>query len=65
MEDYFAMSGSKFLVVLVVMRVRNKIFNAILLTDGYSKQATYSTNIKYISYFGKYVKEAKMEKKGI
>jgi micrococcal nuclease len=45
--------------------IRNKMFNAILLTNGYAKQATYNPDIKYSGYFGKYVKEAKMEKKGI
>ncbi|KZL88489.1 thermonuclease family protein [Clostridium magnum] len=45
--------------------IRNKMFNAILLANGYARQATYIPDIKYSGYFGEYVKEAKMESKGI
>lgn len=41
------------------------MFNAIFLANAYAKQAIYMPDIKYRSYFDKYVKEAKIEERGI
>lgn len=45
--------------------IRCKMFNAILLINGYAEQATYSPDVKYRSYFGKFEKEARGEREGI
>jgi len=39
--------------------IRNKIFNAILLLEGYAQIMTVPPNVKYVDYFRVYQREAR------
>jgi len=45
--------------------IRSKMFNAILLLEGYAQVATYPPNVKYVDYFTKYQTEAREASKGL
>ncbi|MEW8957829.1 MAG: thermonuclease family protein [Moorella sp. (in: firmicutes)] len=45
--------------------IRDKMFNAILLLEGYAQVATYPPNVKYVDYFTKYQAEAREGNKGL
>uniref|UniRef100_A0A7V3ZJH7 TNase-like domain-containing protein n=1 Tax=Dictyoglomus thermophilum TaxID=14 RepID=A0A7V3ZJH7_DICTH len=45
--------------------IRNKMFNAILLLEGYAQVMTVPPNVKYVDYFLKFQKEARESKKGL
>lgn len=45
--------------------IRDKMFNARLLLDGYAQLATYPPNVKYVDYFRKYQAEARDGNKGL
>ncbi len=45
--------------------IREKMFNALLLLDGYAQVATYPPNVKYVDYFTKYQAEAREGNKGL
>lgn len=45
--------------------IRTKMFNAILLQNGYAQIATYPPDVKYVNYFTKFNKEARQYKKGL
>lgn len=40
-------------------KIRVKMFNAILLLNGYAQVATYPPDVKYVDYFTKFQKEAR------
>lgn len=46
-------------------KIRTKMFNAILLLEGYAQVMTVQPNIKYADYFVKFQKEAFQEKRGL
>ncbi|MFN6992365.1 MAG: thermonuclease family protein [Fervidobacterium sp.] len=45
--------------------IREKMFNAILLLNGYAQVMTIQPNVKYTDYFVKFQKEAVKEKRGL
>jgi micrococcal nuclease len=45
--------------------IRDKMFNARLLLDGYAQLATYPPNVKYVDHFRKYQAEARDGNKGL
>ena len=45
--------------------VRDKMFNGILLRDGYANQATFPPDVKYQEYFRLIEEKAREEKKGL
>jgi micrococcal nuclease len=45
--------------------IRNKMFNAILLLEGYAQIMTVPPNIKYVDYFRVYQQEAREQNKGL
>lgn len=45
--------------------VKTKMFNAILLANGYIDQKTEQSNVKYVNYFKEFCTEAKENKKVI
>jgi endonuclease YncB( thermonuclease family) len=45
--------------------IRNKMFNAILLLEGYAQVMTVPPNVKYVDYFLKFQKEARENNKGL
>ncbi|MGB9788504.1 MAG: thermonuclease family protein [Dictyoglomus turgidum] len=45
--------------------IRSKMFNAILLSEGYAQVMTVPPNVKYVDYFVKFQKEARENKKGL
>jgi endonuclease YncB( thermonuclease family) len=45
--------------------IRNKMFNAILLLEGYAQVMTDPPNVKYVDYFLKFQKEARENNKGL
>ena len=47
------------------IEIREKLFNAELLLEGYAQLFTYPPDVKYISYFTQFEKEAKQNEKGL
>lgn len=45
--------------------IRTKMFNAVLLLEGYAQVATYPPDVKYVDYFTKFQKEAREADKGL
>ncbi len=45
--------------------IRNKLFNANLILNGYAEVATYPPDIKYVNHFINFEKEARKENKGL
>jgi micrococcal nuclease len=45
--------------------IRNKMFNAILLLEGYAQIMTVPPNVKYVDYFRTYQQEAREQNKGL
>jgi micrococcal nuclease len=45
--------------------IREKMFNAILLLDGYAQQMTVPPDVKYAGYFRKFEREARENNKGL
>ncbi|SFE00872.1 micrococcal nuclease [Thermoanaerobacter thermohydrosulfuricus] len=45
--------------------IKNKMFNAILLLEGYAQIMTVPPNIKYVDYFRTYQQEAREQNKGL
>lgn len=45
--------------------IRNKMYNAQLLLEGYAEVSTYPPDIKYINLFEKFVQEARNSEKGL
>ncbi len=45
--------------------IRSKMFNAILLINGYAQVATYPPDVKYVDYFTKFQKEARQANVGL
>ena len=45
--------------------IRTKMFNAVLLLEGYAQVMTVPPNVKYAEYFGKYQQEAREKKAGL
>lgn len=45
--------------------IREQMFNAIMLTEGYAVQVTFEPNVKYYDYFSAFAAEAKNKKKGL
>lgn len=45
--------------------IREKMFNARLLLDGYARQVIFQPNIKYVEYFSAFVAEARQAKRGL
>lgn len=45
--------------------IRNKMFNAILLLEGYAQIMTIPPNVRYVDYFVKFQKEARESNKGL
>lgn len=45
--------------------IENKMFNAILLKNGYAQVATYPPDVKYVDYFTNIQKEAKKKNIGL
>ncbi|MFL0197415.1 thermonuclease family protein [Clostridium sp. WILCCON 0269] len=45
--------------------VRNKMFNAILASEGYAEQMTVSPNVRYANYFKTFCEEARVSSKGL
>ena len=46
-------------------QVRNKMFNARLVIEGYAGQYTYPPNVMYADYFGRYASQARNADKGL
>ena len=44
---------------------KRKMFNSILLLEGYAKISTVPPNVKYVEYFKKYQTEAREQNKGL
>ena len=45
--------------------IRHKLFNAILLLEGYAVQVVFEPNVKYVNYFSDYETEAQAKGKGL
>jgi len=45
--------------------IRSKMFNAILVLEGYAQAATYPPDVKYAHYFRKFQREARNKGKGL
>lgn len=45
--------------------IREKMFNAILVAEGYAQIATYAPDVKYADYFKKFQEEARTKEKGL
>jgi len=45
--------------------IRTKMFNAILVIQGYAQAATYPPDVKYAEYFAKYEAEARENNRGL
>lgn len=45
--------------------IRQKMFNAILLLEGYAQAATYPPDVKYVDYYTKLQREARENDKGL
>jgi len=45
--------------------IREKMFNARLLLDGYARQVIFQPNVKYVEYFSAFVNEARRNKQGL
>ena len=45
--------------------IRTKMFNAILVLEGYAQAATYPPDVKYAEYFAKYEAEARENNRGL
>jgi len=45
--------------------IRTKMFNAILVLEGYAQAATYPPDVKYAEYFAKYEAEARESSRGL
>ncbi|WAM32456.1 thermonuclease family protein [Caldicellulosiruptor naganoensis] len=45
--------------------IRQKLFNAILVLEGYAQVATYPPDVKYTEYFLKFQREAQQKGKGL
>jgi len=45
--------------------IRTKMFNAILLLEGYAQVATYPPDVKYVNYFTTFQEEARNADKGL
>lgn len=45
--------------------IRSKMFNAILVLEGYAQAATYPPDVKYADYFKKFQREARKKGKGL
>ncbi|MTI79658.1 MAG: nuclease [Firmicutes bacterium] len=45
--------------------IRNKMFNAKLVIEGYARVATYPPDVKYVDYFNKYDREARKSNRGL
>ncbi|ABS59929.1 thermonuclease family protein [Fervidobacterium nodosum] len=45
--------------------IRNKMFNAMVLLNGYAQTMTIPPNVKYVDYFVKFQKEAREKNKGL
>lgn len=45
--------------------IREKLFNAVLISEGYAREKAYPPDVKYYYYFSKIGKEAKEQKKGL
>lgn len=45
--------------------IRTKMFNAILVIEGYAQAATYPPDVKYAEYFAKYEAEARENNRGL
>ena len=45
--------------------IRSKMFNAILVLEGYAQAATYPPDVKYAYYFRKFQREARNKRKGL
>jgi len=45
--------------------IRTKMFNAVLLLEGYAQVMTVPPNVKYAEYFGKYQQEAREKNAGL
>lgn len=45
--------------------IRSKMFNAILIINGYAQVATYPPDVKYVDYFTKFQREARQANVGL
>ena len=45
--------------------IREKMFNAHLLLEGYATQVVFQPNVKYVDFFNRYQEEAKASGKGL
>jgi micrococcal nuclease len=45
--------------------IRNKMFNAILVLEGYAQATTYPPDVKYSKHFADFQKEAREDNKGL
>ncbi len=45
--------------------IRDKLFNAQLLLEGYAVQVIFEPNVKYVDFFAEYEKEARLNKRGL
>ena len=45
--------------------IRQKMFNAVLLTNGYAQVSTYPPDVKYVDYFKKYERGSREADKGL
>lgn len=45
--------------------IKSKMFNALLVLNGFAQQSTYPPDVKYQNYFGKYASEARKNNKGL
>jgi len=45
--------------------IRGKMFNAILVLEGYAQVATYPPDVKYVQFFVKFQQEARKQGKGL
>lgn len=45
--------------------IRNKMFNAQLVLNGYAEPSTYPPDVKYSDYFVKFAKEARADETGL
>ena len=45
--------------------IRDKMFNAHLLLEGYATQVIFEPNVKYVNYFADYTKEAQNAGRGL
>ena len=50
---------------LTEKEIRTKMFNAILLLEGYAQVMTVPPNVKYVDYFLKFQREARENNKGL